>query len=44
MVNFARYLNIRSAVTPVLSADGTPVAFLSDITAGLFSSKAWHNF
>lgn len=30
--DFARYLNIRSAHSPVLSADGTRVAFLSDIT------------
>ncbi len=32
MYNFARYLNIRSATTPALSADGTQVAFLSDIS------------
>lgn len=30
--DFARYLNIRSAHSPVLSADGKRVAFLSDIT------------
>ena len=30
--NFARYLNIRSAINPVLSPDGKRVAFLSDIT------------
>lgn len=30
--DFARYLNIRSANTPVLAADGARVAFLSDIT------------
>ncbi|MBX3012284.1 MAG: S9 family peptidase [Caldilineaceae bacterium] len=30
--DFARYLNIRSAHTPVLAATGTRVAFLSDIT------------
>ncbi|GAB4563273.1 MAG: S9 family peptidase [Anaerolineae bacterium] len=38
MPEFARYLNIRSATTPVLSPDGRRVAFLSDIT-GLF--QAW---
>jgi dipeptidyl aminopeptidase/acylaminoacyl peptidase len=32
MHDFARYLNIRSAMKPVLSADGQRVAFLSDIT------------
>lgn len=32
MIDFARYLNIRSATTPILSADGRRVAFLSDIT------------
>lgn len=30
--DFARYLNIRSAHTPVLAADGRRVTFLSDIT------------
>lgn len=30
--DFARYLNIRSATNPILSPDGTRVAFLSDIT------------
>ena len=30
--NFARYLNIRSAHSPVLAPDGSRVAFLSDIT------------
>lgn len=30
--DFARYLNIRSAISPVLSPDGTRAAFLSDIT------------
>lgn len=32
MYDFARYLNIRSATTPVLSPDGSRLAFLSDIT------------
>ncbi|MEZ4865466.1 MAG: S9 family peptidase [Caldilineaceae bacterium] len=32
---FARYLNIRSATMPLLSADGQRVAFLSDITGNL---------
>jgi dipeptidyl aminopeptidase/acylaminoacyl peptidase len=32
MTEFARYLNIRSATSPVLSPDGNRVAFLSDIT------------
>lgn len=32
MTDFARYLNIRSAISPVLSPDGERVAFLSDIT------------
>ncbi len=32
MADFARYLNIRSATTPVLSSDGRRVAFLTDIT------------
>ncbi len=32
MYDFARYLNIRSAVSPVLSPNGNRVAFLSDIT------------
>lgn len=32
MTEFSRYLNIRSAISPVLSPDGTRVAFLSDIT------------
>jgi dipeptidyl aminopeptidase/acylaminoacyl peptidase len=32
MYDFARYLNIRSALAPVLSPDGTRVAFLSDIS------------
>ncbi|MCC9078119.1 S9 family peptidase [Litorilinea aerophila] len=36
--DFARYLNIRSAINPVLSPDGQRVAFLSDIT-GIF--QAW---
>lgn len=35
---FARYLNIRSAVAPVLSPDGSRVAFLTDVT-GTF--QAW---
>lgn len=30
--DFARYLNIRSAISPVLSPDGSRVAFLSDVT------------
>ncbi|MEZ4725665.1 MAG: S9 family peptidase [Caldilineaceae bacterium] len=30
--DFVRYLNIRSANTPMLAADGTRVAFLSDVT------------
>ncbi|MBI1297531.1 alpha/beta fold hydrolase [bacterium] len=32
MTDFARYLNVRSATSPVLSPDGRRVAFLSDIT------------
>src|SRR5690554_4319237 len=32
MTEFARYLNIRSATSPVLSPDSSRVAFLSDIT------------
>jgi dipeptidyl aminopeptidase/acylaminoacyl peptidase len=32
MTDFARYLNIRAATSPVLSPDGCRVAFLSDIT------------
>jgi dipeptidyl aminopeptidase/acylaminoacyl peptidase len=32
MYDFARYLNIRSATSPVLAADGRRVAFLSNIT------------
>ena len=32
MADFARYLNIRSAISPVLSPDATRAAFLSDIT------------
>lgn len=32
MTDFTRYLNIRSATSPVLSPDGRRVAFLSDIT------------
>jgi dipeptidyl aminopeptidase/acylaminoacyl peptidase len=32
MYDFARYLNIRSAMAPVLSPDGERVAFLSDIS------------
>ncbi|MEZ4830719.1 MAG: S9 family peptidase [Caldilineaceae bacterium] len=32
MTDFARYLNIRNANSPVLSPDGRRVAFLSDIT------------
>jgi dipeptidyl aminopeptidase/acylaminoacyl peptidase len=32
MTDFARYLNIRAATSPVLSPDGSRVAFLSDIT------------
>jgi dipeptidyl aminopeptidase/acylaminoacyl peptidase len=32
MSNFARYLNIRSALMPALAPDGQRVAFLSDIT------------
>ncbi len=35
MTDFARYLNIRSAQMPVLSPDGSRVAFLSDITGNL---------
>jgi dipeptidyl aminopeptidase/acylaminoacyl peptidase len=38
MYDFARYLNIRSAIKPVLSADGTRAAFLSDITGNF---QAW---
>ncbi|MGL4650933.1 MAG: TolB family protein, partial [Caldilineaceae bacterium] len=30
--DFARYLNIRSAVNPVLSQDGSRVAYLTDVT------------
>ena len=30
--DFARYLNIRSAISPLISPDGKRVAFLSDIT------------
>ncbi len=37
-IDFARYLNIRSATTPVLSPDGARVAFLSDITG---SFQVW---
>ena len=37
-IDFARYLNIRSATTPVLSPDGARVAFLSDITG---SYQVW---
>lgn len=36
--DFARYLNIRSAIAPVLSPDGSRVAFLTDVT-GTF--QAW---
>lgn len=32
MTDFARYLNIRAATSPVLSPDGSRIAFLSDIT------------
>lgn len=32
MVDFARFLNVRSALDPVLSPDDSRVAFLSDIT------------
>jgi dipeptidyl aminopeptidase/acylaminoacyl peptidase len=32
MTTFARYLNIRTATSPVISPDGSRVAFLSDIT------------
>ncbi len=32
MADFARYLNIRSALAPVLAPDGSRVAFLSNIT------------
>lgn len=35
MTDFARYLNIRSAQMPVLSPDGSRVAFLSDSTGNL---------
>jgi dipeptidyl aminopeptidase/acylaminoacyl peptidase len=35
MTDFARYLNIRSAISPVLSPDGSRVAFLSDISGNL---------
>ena len=31
-LDFARYLNIRSATAPRLSPDGATVSFLSDIT------------
>ncbi len=31
-IDFARYLNIRSATMPVMNPDGSRVAFLSDIT------------
>ncbi|MBP7960930.1 MAG: S9 family peptidase [Caldilineaceae bacterium] len=37
-IDFARYLNIRSATTPVLAPDGARVAFLSDITG---SFQVW---
>ncbi len=36
--DFARYLNIRSAVSPVLAPDGSRVAYLTDVT-GTF--QAW---
>jgi dipeptidyl aminopeptidase/acylaminoacyl peptidase len=32
MTTFARYLNIRSATSPVISPEGSRIAFLSDIT------------
>ena len=32
MADFARYLNIRSALMPVLSPDGERAAFLTDIS------------
>lgn len=32
MIDFARYLNIRAATTPVLSPDGKRVAYLTDVT------------
>lgn len=32
MIDFARYLNIRAATTPVLSPDGQRVAYLTDVT------------
>jgi len=35
MTDFARYLNIRSAQMPVLSPDGSRIAFLSDISGNL---------
>ncbi len=38
MTDFARYLNIRSALSPELAPDGQRVAFLADIT-GVF--QAW---
>ncbi|MCB0161434.1 MAG: PD40 domain-containing protein, partial [Caldilineaceae bacterium] len=31
-IDFARFLNIRSAISPVVAPDGTQVAFLTDIT------------
>ena len=33
--DFARYLNIRSAISPVLAPEGGRVAFLSDITGNV---------
>lgn len=32
MIDFARYLNIRAATTPVLSPDGERLAYLTDVT------------
>jgi hypothetical protein len=38
MSNFARYLNIRSAIMPVLSTDSRRLAFLTDVSGNF---QAW---